>query len=804
MFDDILPLVKKPIRYTGGEYNISVKTEPMVRVGIVFPEVYEIGMSNIGIKIIYHMFNQIEEIQCDRIFAPWPDFGEKLKNKKVILYGLETKKPINSFDLLGFSLQGELCYTTVLYILELAQIPFKSSARDVNHPILIAGGPAVLNPTPLSSVFDAFVIGDGEDVVEHIAHILTNIPRQKKYERLEEISKLQGVWVPQIHKYDKTVKRCVMSQLNEKSLPSSPILPICGITHDRLTIEAMRGCTWGCRFCQAGYVNRPLRIRPEQDILKSVEKGIRQTGWEEISLLSFSILDYPDLLNLIRKLNEILRKRMINISLPAMRGELFSEDLAILLKEIKKTGLTFAPETASEKLRTRLNKPFLNDKLISSIHSAHKLGWKQVKLYFMIGLPFEKDSDIAEIDILISQILKAYPKGGIKLSISPFVPKPHTPFESVEFAPIDELTDKIARIKRMKKRRVEIKYQSPEVSFIESFLSKADDKIFPVIESVYKQRGIFEEWREGFDFTHWQTAFEITGIDPKEYLKPKDKYPWDFIDVGVKKDFLKKEFIRAQDAVTTENCYYKNCSDCGACDGKTDKHYQKMEKYVSYGRYPKRKSHPILYRVKYTIGEPFRYASHLDITRTIYRALRRSDLPIQFTCGYSPIPKVSFCPPKSVGQIVKGDFFDFYLNSEYFGNISIELNARFPSGIRILEVRALPLNTLSLSSLINLIYYEVNISQNAIKKSLDSLDDKPIHIQTRSGTKNILDGLESISLKDDILTCGLHFGGKKINIYELLSYLTELPVESSKIFKITRTTMFFKKDGILYSPMEVT
>ncbi len=802
ILDDILPLVRKPVRYTGGEYNITLKKNPRIHIGLVFPEIYELGMSNLGLKIIYHLFNREQDVQCERIFAPWTDYGDLLREHDIAPYGLETKRFLNDFDMLGFSLQNELCYTTILYVLDLARIPFRAADRRSHHPIVIAGGPATVNPRPMSPVFDAFVIGDGEPVVGELTEILKHIPIDRKDERLRAMSKLHGVWVPQIHGYDTRIQRLTASKLDEDSVPLPPILPICDITHDRYVIEAMRGCTWGCRFCQAGYVNRPLRVRHESEILMAVEKGIRQTGWEEVSLLSFSILDYPDLLNLIRKLNDMLRKKVVSISLPAMRGEFFTEDLALLMKEIKKSGLTFAPETANDELRRRLNKSFSNERLISSISTAYRLGWRQVKLYFMIGLPFETDSDIDEINRLSDAILKACPKGSIKMSLNAFVPKPHTPFESVEFAPLAELHAKIEKIKNAKMRRREIKYQSPEASRIEAILSRADERIFDVIETVYRSGGKFEDWREGFNFTRWQEAFSEHGIDPQEYLSPKEKYPWDIVHVGVDKTFLEKEFQRARLAVTTENCYYRKCVKCGACEGNRPIHKESPEKYQNNNPDWTVRDHHVAYRVKYSVGETFRYASHLDITRTIYRALRRSDLPIKYSQGFSPIPKVSFCPPKSVGQISKGDFFDLYLRTEYFGNISRELNARLPSGIRVLDIRAIDPKTPSLSVSINLIYYEVDVQSGDIRQEIDPTSRDPIYVDTRTGKKNIVNGIESITY-NGTFTCGLYYGKGQIGIYDLIAYLTDLPMAQAKRFKVTRTTMFIEKEGQLLSPMEV-
>ncbi len=369
------------------------------------------------------------------------------------------------------------------------------------------------------------------------------------------------------------------------------------------------------------------------------------------------------------------------------------------------------------------------------------------------------------------------------------------------FQPIEVLQDKIDRIRKMKQRRIDIRYQDPNLSFIEAVLSRGDNRLLPVLEHVYQHGGRFEEWREGFRFDRWHEAFHAAGVDPWDYLKPRDRYPWDFIETGVSKNFMKEEMERARRIETTPNCYYEGCAGCGVCRGDKPRRERDEDRYVGYGRYPKRSLTPVVCRVKYSVGEDFRYASHLDITRTIYRALRRTDLPLLYSRGYAPLPRVSFCAPKSVGQISRGDYFDFTLEGDYRANISRELNARFPSGIRVLEVRSLPVNTRSLSGSINLIFYEVLIERAEIRERLE-MPGAAVHVPAKSGMKPLQESLDSVDYNNGRLTVSLYYGGNKLNIYEFLSYLTGRSLQETKRYKVTRTTMFIKNNGILISPME--
>lgn len=802
---NILPQVTKPIRYTGGEYNILIKEpeDDAILFALIMPDVYEIGMSNYGLKILYSILNQNDKIIAERAYAPWPDFGAQLKNNGLTLYSLDSKRPLKNFNILGFSLQSELCYTNILYILDLAQIPLLSKDRTETDPLVIAGGPCCVNPLPLNRFIDAFVTGDGEEVVVEIVTVFQNWNRKNRADLLASLAEIKGVYVPYYHSVNQTIKKRSVSALDESNFPYPPIVPICEITHDRLTIEIARGCTRGCRFCQAGILNRPLRIRPKDEIVRLAERGIRSSGWEEISLLALSPLDYPDLTELVSALTQNLTKRMVAISLPSMRGERFSPELAQQLAYIKKSGLTFAPETMSPRLRALVNKDINETTIIDAVKNAKSLGWSGVKLYFMIGLPGETEADVTAIADFVEVIGQITRNGLVRFNLAPFMPKPHTPLQWFGFELVETIKQKIETIRhRLHRKNLKPKWDNPEACMIQTVLARGDERLNDVILNVYQQDGIFQEWSEFFKLSRWQEVANNLGIDFRDYLKaiPLDQpLPWDFINVGVSKDFLKQEYRKAEQGIKTEDCATGKCSDCGACDEKPKANWQSKTNdikisTIDYGRLPRKivgyEELKTRFRIKYAVGENFRYASHLDLVRAFYRALRRSELPIAYTQGFSPRPLVSFGPPLPVGVTSVGEYLDFQMAHHYSGNITRDFGPFLPRDIRILETHPIGRKADSLGKIINLAKYEIKLNEQQPKEMILARQKQ-------------INGVYQLTFNSDKSITLLLQLGPKIKLFATLAQLLALPEAAVRLLAIERKECYWLHNDKLLTPLEV-
>ncbi len=531
--------IYKPGRYINSEWNAVHKEwkDSILKVALCFPDIYEIGMSHLGMKILYGVLNQEEDVLCERVFAPWNDMEKKIRAEEKPLFSLESQRPLKDFDIVGFSLQYEMNFVDTLNMLDLAKIPIRANDRSDSDPVVIAGGPCVFNPGPMSEFIDAFVIGEGEEAILEIAQIGRRSKvegRRKRDVLLKELSKIEGVYVPlfTIHYSRFTIKKRIVRDLDSAFFPADQVVPYIQIVHDRIGIEIMRGCPHKCRFCQACKISQPLRIRSVEKILEIAEASVRSTGYEEISLLSLSTGDYPYLEELVVKLEEKFRPLGIKISLPSLRVKSFTDNK--LKSVIKRAGLTFAPETGSDELRERLNKNIKNEEIIQKSSLSLELGWKKVKLYFMLGLPEETGEDIDAIATLVLKIKS------VSLSVSPFIPKPHSEFEREGMDDLDALREKkkrlLSAIKTHKSgKRIKIDFHNPEMSRIEAVLSRGDSKIGAVIYRVWEKGGRLQAWDEHFDYKLWAECFEACGIDPDVYLKKKDKetqLPWNFIDTN--------------------------------------------------------------------------------------------------------------------------------------------------------------------------------------------------------------------------------------------------------------------------------
>ena len=595
--DHILYKVEKPSRYVGGELNQVVKDpkDVDIRFAFCFPDVYEVGMSHLGTRILYHTINERKDTYCERVFAPWPDMEAELRKNEIPLMTLETKDPLTEFDILGFTLQYEMSYTNILNMLDMAGITYRASERREDEPIIMAGGPCAYNPEPLYDIVDFFEIGEGEEIMNDVLDVYKKYKgKGKKKEFLREIAKIEGVYVPSL--YDVTynedgtikefkpkfedvpakVKKRIVNNFDKVDFPLDMIVPYSEIVHDRVVLETSRGCTNGCRFCQAGMIYRPVREKTTNTLLEQARKMIDATGYQEVSLASLSICDYSDIQNLVSSLIMEHGKKNVGVALPSIRVDAFSVDLIKEIQKVRKTGLTFAPEAGSQRMRDIINKGLTEERILEATKSAFESGWSTIKLYFILGLPYEALSDAAGIGELAEKMAAVYyeiPKEkrakGLKITVSTsiLVPKPFTPFQWAPMARPDEVWQKIDAVKgAIKTRAIHYNYHEQKTSFMEAVFARGDRRTCDLLIKAFEKGAKFDGWSEYFNYDIWMEAMKECNIDEDFYVYRERSYdeilPWDFIDIGVNRRYLEVENEKAKKAELTQNCR-KGCTGCG-------------------------------------------------------------------------------------------------------------------------------------------------------------------------------------------------------------------------------------------------
>ena len=595
--DHILYKVEKPSRYVGGELNQVVKNpkEVDIRFAFCFPDVYEVGMSHLGTRILYHTINERKDTYCERVFAPWPDMEAQLRENEIPLMSLETKDPLTEFDILGFTLQYEMSYTNILNMLDMAGITYRASERGEDEPIIMAGGPCAYNPEPLYDIVDFFEIGEGEEIMNDVLDVYRKYKGQgKKKEFLREIAKIEGVYVPSLYdvtynedgtikefkpKFDDVptkVKKRIINNFDKVDFPLDMIVPYSEIVHDRVVLETSRGCTNGCRFCQAGMIYRPVREKTTNTLLDQARKMIDATGYQEVSLASLSICDYSDIKNLVSSLILEHGGKNVGVALPSIRVDAFSVDLIKEIQKVRKTGLTFAPEAGSQRMRDIINKGLTEERILEATKSAFESGWSTIKLYFILGVPYEEIEDAAGIGELAEKMAAVYyeiPKEkrakGLKITVSTsiLVPKPFTPFQWAPMARPEEVRNKIDAVKgSIKTRAINYNYHEQKTSFMEAVFARGDRRTCELLIKAFEKGARFDGWSEYFNYELWLEAMKECNIDEDFYVYRDRSYdeilPWDFIDIGVNRKYLEVENEKAKKAELTQNCR-KGCTGCG-------------------------------------------------------------------------------------------------------------------------------------------------------------------------------------------------------------------------------------------------
>jgi radical SAM family uncharacterized protein/radical SAM-linked protein len=756
-WEELLKQVEKPARYSGGEWN-EVKKDPRqvrAKVALIFPDLYEVGMSYLGQKILYYLLNESQSILAERVFAPWVDFEQKLRTSGVPLCSLENRIPLDKFDLLGFSLLYELNFSNILTILDLGKIPLLSSERKLNHPLVVGGGPGAFNPEPVADVFDLFLIGDGEEGFIEIVEKYIALRRKVKEKRslLKEMTKIKGVYVPSLYipyqppksfllavrpgdDVPEKISKRIYFPFGEAPFPEKIVVPNTKVIFDRVAVEVARGCWQKCRFCQASSIYFPPRVKSPSFVLEKVLGSVRSTGYEDTSLASLSVSDYPYLQQVVEALMSELARQKVSLSLSSLRPKGLSPDIIKNILRVRKTGFTLVPEAGTERLRRVINKKLNNDEIFEAAKNAFLQGWRLLKLYFMIGLPTEKNEDLEGIADLVKEvvdtgfkILKRAPQ--INLSVSPFIPKPHTPFQWLKMEEETNLGEKYKFLKFRLKRQPAVKFKKNPLksSVLEAVFSRGDRRLSRVLFDSWAKGARFDSWNECFDFGLWQEAFQSNDIDYNLYLTALDKesvLPWDHIDTGFKKSFLLRELDRAMNEEQTLSCLDSQCGDCQGCtlSSLVERKFGERvkissEKHVSLGLM----TQSILrYRALYSKLDIARFISHLDLSHVIQRAFRRARVPVIYSEGFHPKMVVSYAPALPLGMEGRAEVLEF--RSDHFfaeKEFLTQVNSCLPPGVRFLNLKKLEPVEPSLSEGIKTMVYSLDLKSQEVKEAIQTI-----------------------------------------------------------------------------------
>jgi radical SAM family uncharacterized protein/radical SAM-linked protein len=839
----VLRGVVRPSRYIGQEHHVVRKdhSKTRVRFALAFPDVYEIGMSHVGSRILYHLVNARPEFVAERAYAPWPDMEASLRRSRTPLYTLDTYTPLSEFDVVGFSVQHELCYTNILGMLELAGIPLRVTERTAGHPLVIAGGPCVANPEPIADFMDAIVLGDGEEAILEIGEALSGARAQRlpRQELLWNLSRLPGVYVPSLYRQrdgavepidpstPSTISRRVHPSLGLDDFPMRPLVPLTEVVHDRLSIEIMRGCPQACRFCQATQVYAPCRMRTAEAILKIAQTGIEHSGWDEISLVSLSTGEYPNLVGLVSRINLAFSGKNVALSLPSLRPATFNRELAEELTRVRRTGLTFAPEAGTDQLRSSIGKPMHEDAVLQALDTAFAAGHTSVKLYFMVGLPGERTEDLDGIVALgraAERVARAHGRGArIHMSVAPFVPKPHTPFQWAAFEDTESLREKELLLRRrLRSQRIRLKWREPRLSFLEAVFSRGNRRLGPAIEAAFRRGARFDDWTDMFEPDLWFRAFQDCGVDPHGYAgarKEKESLAWDHLAVGRGKRWCLTEWTKARE----ESDGRRAAGPATQPNAATEPHAVRRQT-AEYGRKPRPGAHiskrpttvPRRVRVQYSRTGCARYLSHLDVVRAFVLGLRRLGIPLQYSEGYTPRPRLAFGHPLPLGVGSTAELVDVWLAAAPPRALDHALTQVLPEGMVVSATKEVFPKAPSLTEIVNAVSYEVRLgavlTPDEATRRLETFmrrESWVIERETKGGRrridlrKQVVDACTDSGGSEPVLRIAVRAGqpgqGKP---RDLVATILGLCTEDAETVTMDRTAQRVLRNGAYLSPME--